>query len=234
MDMDAGCCVPVRRFGFTGSSAMNSAQENSVCCGSPASSWWPLPPYPVRSRLLPGTVTCSPQPIRPELLSAIWPSKPTTPHLSLMLPRLHDDASCNLVNGPDRVAGQHIAHFHPGICEPLELLAGQQSETRLGHEQLSLLEYVDESCQFRSVLDNIEPRWGQKVGVSAYVYDLGRTGSDVVDDERLPLPREQNDLAGVCRQVRATIGGGEARGVDPVLRYPPIVTSIWNPSASIT
>ena len=31
----------MRPFGFTGSSAMNSAQENSVCCGSGASSMWP-------------------------------------------------------------------------------------------------------------------------------------------------------------------------------------------------
>ena len=30
-------------LGFTGSSAMNSAQENSDCCGSGASSLWPFP-----------------------------------------------------------------------------------------------------------------------------------------------------------------------------------------------
>ena len=32
----------LRPFGLTGSSVMNSAQENSDCCGSSASSWWPL------------------------------------------------------------------------------------------------------------------------------------------------------------------------------------------------
>ena len=36
----AGWALPPRPFGFTGSSAMNSAQENSDCCGSGASSSW--------------------------------------------------------------------------------------------------------------------------------------------------------------------------------------------------
>ena len=32
-----------RPLGFNGFSAMNSAQENSACCGSGASSLWPFP-----------------------------------------------------------------------------------------------------------------------------------------------------------------------------------------------
>ena len=51
----AGWGLLLRPLGLTGSSAMNSAQENSDCCGSSASSWCPLPPYPVRGRLLTGT-----------------------------------------------------------------------------------------------------------------------------------------------------------------------------------
>ena len=52
----------MRPFGFTGSSAMNSAQENSDCCGSGALSWWPFPltgpgawPFPFAWRPLTGT-----------------------------------------------------------------------------------------------------------------------------------------------------------------------------------
>ena len=43
IEMVAGWGLLLRPLGFTGSSAMNSAQENSVRCGSSASSWWPLP-----------------------------------------------------------------------------------------------------------------------------------------------------------------------------------------------
>ena len=41
-ERDEGSAFRPRPLGFTGSSAMNSAQENRVCCGSD-SSWWPLP-----------------------------------------------------------------------------------------------------------------------------------------------------------------------------------------------
>ncbi len=54
----------MRPFGFTGSSAMNSAQENSDCCGSGALSWWPFPltgpgawPFPFAWRPLTETVS---------------------------------------------------------------------------------------------------------------------------------------------------------------------------------
>ena len=45
-----GCGVgasPLRPLGLTGSSAMNSAQQNSDLCGSSASSWWQLAPLPL-------------------------------------------------------------------------------------------------------------------------------------------------------------------------------------------
>ena len=46
-DVEAGWGLRLRPFGFTGSSAMNSAQVNIDCCGSEASSRWPLPSYRV-------------------------------------------------------------------------------------------------------------------------------------------------------------------------------------------
>lgn len=53
-DGDAGFLLRLRRLGLTGPSAMNSAQETSASCGSPASasSFWPLPPA-LRPFLLP-------------------------------------------------------------------------------------------------------------------------------------------------------------------------------------
>ena len=80
-----------------------------------------------------------------------------------------------------------------------------------------MLEDVEEGRDIRPVLDDVEPRRCQKVGVSTDIDDLSRTGSDVVDEERLPLSREQNDLAGVCCHVSAAVGSGEVRSIDPVL-----------------
>ena len=42
-DAAAGWGFRPRPFGLTGSSAMNSAQGNSDCCASGASSLWPFP-----------------------------------------------------------------------------------------------------------------------------------------------------------------------------------------------
>ena len=43
IEMVAGWGFLLRRLDLTSSSAMNSAQENSDCCGSMASLWWPFP-----------------------------------------------------------------------------------------------------------------------------------------------------------------------------------------------
>ena len=42
-DVETGCGFRLRPFGLTGSSARNSARENSVCCGFGAWSPWPFP-----------------------------------------------------------------------------------------------------------------------------------------------------------------------------------------------
>lgn len=141
-------------------------------------------------------------------------------HLYLMLPGLHDCTALRSMDRPNRVARAQLAESHAGLREPLQALGREQPETGLRDQQPPLLEDIEEGRELGPVLDDIESRGREEVRVPANVNDLVGTGSDVVHDEGVSLSRNQDDLAGVRRQVGPTLGSSEARRVDPILRRP--------------
>ena len=135
----------------------------------------------------------------------------------LVLPSLYDRRAIIYIDCTDRVTRGQLADSHAGFREPLQALAREQSEAGLRHKQTALLEDVEKRRKLGSAFDDVESRGREEVRVPPHVDDLGWAGPDVVDHVGPPLPRDQNDLAGVRRQVGGPVSAREARRVDPSL-----------------
>jgi hypothetical protein len=65
---------------------------------------------------------------KPRFQGAGWQSQPGTLHLHTMAPCPHNSTTLGLVQSPDRISCQQLAHFRPRRREPLEILAREQTK----------------------------------------------------------------------------------------------------------